>query len=86
MKVRSFGESGRSAGVPPAVAGASRSRAKEVSTSWKKARSKLKAKSMRAQAEPALSEAKGRPRYIGCMGFHFHVVRPRNLVSENVYH
>ena len=28
----------------------------------------------------------GRPRYIACMGFHFHVVRPRNLASENVYH
>jgi hypothetical protein len=41
MKVGSGGDSGRSAGVSPAVAGASRSRAKEVLTSWEKGRSKL---------------------------------------------
>jgi hypothetical protein len=39
----------------------------------------------RSEGMPAPQRA-GHPRYIGCMGFHFHVVRPRNLVSENVYH
>jgi hypothetical protein len=50
MKVTTTGDSRRSAGVSPAVAGVSRSRAKQASTSEKKGRSKLRLKSIRARA------------------------------------
>jgi hypothetical protein len=50
-----------SAGVSPAVAGASRSPTAVHLMSWGKSRSKLKAKSIKARAKPALTAARGSP-------------------------